>query len=62
MRQETGLGQVRYKGGLILGMKIIIRIDGWKPEDRKQIVNSIRGFVKTLGKRFGFRMDFRETD
>ena len=43
-------------------MKIIIRIDGWKPEDRKQIVNSIRGFVKTLGKRFGFRMDFRETD
>ncbi len=43
-------------------MKITIQIDGWKPEDRKQIVNSIRGFVKSLGKRFGFRMEFQETE
>lgn len=40
-------------------MKIIIQIDGWKPDDKKAIVNSIRGFVKSLGKRFGFKMDFR---
>ncbi len=40
-------------------MKIIIQIDGWKPDDKKQIVNSIKGFVKSLGKRFGFLMDFR---
>ena len=43
-------------------MKIIIQIDGWKPDDKKAIVNSIRGFVKSLGKRCGFRMKFRETD
>ncbi len=43
-------------------MKIIIQIDGWKPDNRKQIVNSIRGFVKSLGKRFGFRMDFQATN
>ena len=40
-------------------MKIIIQINEWKPEDRNQIVNSIKGFVKSLGKRFGFLMDFR---
>lgn len=43
-------------------MKIIIQIDGWKPDDKKQIVNSIRGFVKSLAKRFGFRMEFRATN
>lgn len=40
-------------------MKIIIQIDGWKPENKKEIVNSIRGVVKAFGKRFVFRMDFR---
>ncbi len=43
-------------------MRIIIRIDGWKPEDKKAIINSVRGFVKALGKRMGFRMDFRAVD
>ena len=57
-RSEAGF--LALYGGL--GMKIIIQIDGWKPDDKKQIVNSIRGFVKSLGKRFGFRMKFRETD
>ena len=40
-------------------MKIIIQINEWKPEDRNQIVNSIKGSVKSLGKWFGFLMDFR---
>ena len=43
-------------------MKIIIQIEGWKPEDKKQIVNSIKGFVKSLAKRFGFQMEFREAN
>lgn len=42
-------------------MKIIIKIENWKPEDRKAIVNSIKGFAKSLAKRFGFQMEFRET-
>lgn len=36
-------------------MKIVIQIDGWKPEHEKQIKNSIKGFVKSLAKRFGFQ-------
>ncbi len=37
-------------------MKIIIQIDGWKPDDKKQIVNSIRGFVKSpLGRDLDLR-------
>lgn len=41
-------------------MKIVIQIDGWKPEHKKEIVNSIRGFAKSLAKRFGFQMEFKE--
>jgi len=39
-------------------MKIIIQIEGWKPEHKKAIVNSVKGFVKSLAKRFGFRKEF----
>lgn len=41
-------------------MKIIIQIDGWQQEHKKEIVNSIKGFVKSLAKRFGFQADFEE--
>ena len=41
-------------------MKIIIQIDGWKQEQKREIVNSIKGFVKSLGKRFGFSAEFEE--
>lgn len=41
-------------------MKIIIQIDGWQPGHKKEIVNSIKGFVKSLAKRFGFQVEFRE--
>lgn len=41
-------------------MKIIIQIDGWQQEHKKEIVNSIKGFVKSLAKRFGFQVDFKE--
>lgn len=39
-------------------MKIIISINDWKSEDRKHIVNSIKGFAKALAKRMGFVMTF----
>ncbi len=39
-------------------IKIVIRIRGWKPENKKEIVNLIRGFIKSLAKRFGFEMSF----
>lgn len=41
-------------------MRIIIQIEGCKPENRKEIVKSIKGFAKSLAKRFGFRMEFKE--
>lgn len=37
---------------------IVIRISGQRAEHEKEIVNSIRGFVKSLAKRFGFEMSF----
>lgn len=40
-------------------MKIVISISGWNPDRQKEIINSIRGFVKSLAKRFGFRMEFK---
>ncbi len=40
-------------------MKIVIHISGWEPERRKEIINSIKGFVKSLAKRFGFQMEFK---
>lgn len=36
-------------------MKIVIQIDGFKPEHEKEIKNSIKGFAKSLAKRFGFQ-------
>lgn len=42
-------------------MKIVIQISGWNPKQKKEIVNSIRGFVKSLAKRFGFQMEFKES-
>lgn len=41
-------------------MKLIIRIEGWRQQDKKAIVNSVRGFVKSLAKRFGFLVEFEE--
>ena len=41
-------------------MKIVIQIDGWKPEREKEIRNSIKGYVKLLAKRFGFQVEFKE--
>ena len=39
---------------------ITIRLHGVVPEREKEIVNSIRGVVKALAKRFGFRMEFEK--
>lgn len=41
-------------------MRLIIQIEGWKQEDKKAIVNSVKGFVKSLAKRFGFQVEFCE--
>ena len=41
-------------------MKIVIKIENWNPEKKKEIVNSIKGFVKSLAKRMGFSMEFEE--
>ena len=47
---------IELEGNLF--MKIVIHIDGWTKENTKEIVNSIRGFAKSLAKRFGFQMEF----
>ena len=39
---------------------ITIRLHGVAPEREKEIVNSIRGIVKALAKRFGFWMEFEK--
>jgi hypothetical protein len=39
---------------------ITIRLHDVVPEREKEIVNSIRGVVKALAKRFGFRMEFEK--
>lgn len=39
-------------------MKIIISLSGVKPEDKKSVINSIRGVVKAMAKRAGFNMTF----
>ena len=41
-------------------MRIVINISDWDPARRKEIVNSIRGFVKTLAKRIGFRVEIEQ--
>lgn len=43
-------------------MKITIWIEGWRQQDKKAIVNSIKGFAKSLAKRFGFRVEFEENE
>ena len=43
-------------------MKIIINISGWDPARQKEIVNSIRGFVKSLAKRLGFQAEFERAE
>lgn len=35
-----------------------ITIKNWNPDHEKEIVNSIKGFAKSLAKRFGFEMEF----
>ena len=40
-------------------MRIVINISGWDPARRKEIVNSIKGFVKSLAKRYGFQAEFK---
>lgn len=39
-------------------MRIVISISGWDPNRRNEIINSIKGFVKSLAKRFGFQAEF----
>jgi hypothetical protein len=39
-------------------MKIIINLSHITPENKKHIINSIKGFTKSLAKRFGFEMEF----
>lgn len=41
-------------------MRIVINISGWDPARQKEIVNSIRGFVKSLAKRIGFQAEFEQ--
>lgn len=40
-------------------MKIIINLNNLSSDNRKHIINSIKGFTKSLAKRFGFDMEFR---
>ncbi len=39
-------------------MRIVINISDWEPDRKKEIVNSIKGFVKALAKRIGFHVEF----
>ncbi len=39
-------------------MRIVINISGWDPARQKEIVNSIKGFVRSLAKRIGFQVEF----
>ena len=41
-------------------MKLCISINNSKPEDKKKIINSIKGVVKAFSKRFGFEFTFEE--
>lgn len=41
-------------------MRIVINISGWDPARRKEIVNSIRGGVRSLAKRIGFQAEFEQ--
>lgn len=39
-------------------MIITIKLSGVKPNDKKSVVNSIKGVVKAMAKRVGFNMTF----
>lgn len=39
-------------------MKIVIHIHEYDIKRRKEIMNSIKGFVRSLAKRFRFEMEF----
>lgn len=41
-------------------MRIVINISEWDTARRKEIVNSICGFVKSLAKRIGFKVEFEQ--
>ena len=43
-------------------MRIVINISGWDPARQKEIVNSIRGFVKSLAKRLEFQAEFERAE
>ena len=43
-------------------MRIVISISGCDPARRKEIVNSIKGFVRSLAKRFGFQAEFKQVE
>ena len=36
----------------------MINISSWEPAKQKEIINSIKGFVKALAKRIGFHVEF----
>lgn len=39
-------------------MKIVISLSNVETDNKKHIINSIKGFAKSLAKRFGFSMEF----
>ena len=39
-------------------MKIVITLKNLGVDNKKHIINSIKGFTKSLAKRFGFNMEF----
>ncbi len=41
-------------------MRIVISISGWNPARQKEIINSIKGFVKSLAKRLGFQAEIEQ--
>lgn len=43
-------------------MRIVISISGWDPAKQKEIVNSIKVFVRSLAKRFGFQAEFKQVE
>lgn len=43
-------------------MRIVISISGWDPARQKEIIRSIRGFVKALAKRLGFQAELEQVE
>lgn len=65
-QQDKTVEKIEKKDGNVIGerwevqqdMRIVISISGWDPARQTEIVNSIRGFVKSLAKRLGFQAEF----